>query len=175
MVSEEHLSAVVFYYDTQVSPENQPERVARRCGAEIILLCEQLFIISEQMTNSLRKKETEDIISLCHFHHENLLLRLYALRERVWDVMAALADVPRKATGNNQFRSSVLSRIKTNYPNIETAFSSLLSLIEPDMEWRNVATHETILILGLMGDNSANVWELELLLDSFDPQSEDGL
>jgi len=68
-----------------------------------------------------------------------------------------------------------LSRAKANYPNLEEAFSSLQSLIEPDIESRNVATHETFLILGLMRDDFSEVWEVDDVPYSHDPQSEDGL
>jgi len=64
MSSRSHLSAVVFYYDTRVSPENQPEQIAHRCRAEMVLLCEQLYSISEQLTKALRQKNIEDIVRL---------------------------------------------------------------------------------------------------------------
>lgn len=175
MSSKDRLTVSAFYYDTEVAPSNQPREIAERCQAEIISLGEQLSIISEQLSKALKQKEIDDVVRLCHFHYENLLFRIYALRERAWDVLAALTDIPRRITGNDKFRADVLSRIKAAYPELIKAFLTVLNLIDSDVEFRNVATHKTILMLGLMRDDIQDIWEFDSVLMAYDPRSEDGI
>lgn len=175
MPSKDRLTVSVFYYDTEVAPSNQPREIAERCQAEIISLGEQLSMISEQLGKTLKQKEIDDVVRLCHFHYENLLFRIYALRERAWDVLAVLTDIPRRTTGNDKFRAEVLSRIKAAYPELSKAFLTVLNLIDSDIEFRNVATHKTILVLGLMRDDIQDIWEFDSVLWAYDPRSEDGI
>lgn len=175
MPSIDKLTVSVFYYNTEVAPSNQPREIAERCLAEITLLGEQLTIISHQLSKALAQKEIEDVGRLCHFHYENLLFRIYALRERAWDVLAALTDIPRRTTGNDKFRADVLSRVKAAHPELSNAFTAVLNLIDSDVEFRNVATHKTILMLGLMREETQDIWEFDSVLLDFDPRSEDGI
>ena len=132
-------------------------------------------MISEQLGKTLKQKEIDDVVRLCHFHYENLLFRIYALRERAWDVLAVLTDIPRRTTGNDKFRAEVLSRVEAAYPELSKAFLTVLNLIDSDIEFRNVATHKTILVLGLMRDDIQDIWEFDSVLWAYAPRSEDGI
>ncbi len=175
MTARDTPSVVVCYYDPKHDPENQPKLIAHRCTAEIVLLCDQLGTTIEQLSLALRRKRIDDAVHLCQFHHENAIFRIYALRERAWDVLAALADVNRRSTGNKTFRESVLSKIEGAYPGLNDTFSNLLRLIDSDVRTRNVATHETFLFLGLtFGDDFQNTYEIAGVLTWHDPKSEEG-
>lgn len=175
MPSIDNLTVSVFYYDTENTVGNKPREIAQRCCAEIMALGEQLNIISGLLNKALRQKEIEDVVRLCHLHYEDLLFRLYALRERAWDVLAALTGTPRKATGNDRFRAEVLSKIKTAYPELEHTFRAILDFIDADIKLRNVATHKTFLIIGLTGEGASDIWEFDAMLLTFDPESEAGV
>jgi hypothetical protein len=175
MPSSNQLTISVFYYDVEAAPSNQPREIAERCRAEIILLSEQLAIIGEQLSKALTQKEIEDVVRLCHFHYENLLFRIYALRERAWDVLAALTDTQRRTTGNERFRADVLSKVQATDSGLSNAFHSILNLIDTDVRLRNVATHKTILALGLMREGVQDIWEFDSVLWAVDPRTKDGI
>jgi hypothetical protein len=169
------LKIVVFNYETRINGQNRPEEIATRCKAEIFGIGNNLRNVTAEMRKSLRQKELADVARLCLYHYENLLFRMYSLRERAWDVQAALVDVPRERTGKQGFRLTVLTRTKAVYPELEIPFTRLQALIEGDMRTRNTATHETFLMLGLTNENFSNLWEVDSVLESYDPESKDGL
>ena len=119
MTPKDSPSIVVGYYDPEHHPlkqsgwtSEQKQRakykwIAQRCSGEIISLRNQLGTIMDQLSLALRRTDVDDVVHLCQFHHENYLFRIYSLRERAWDVLAALVEVPRKNTGNESFRNSV--------------------------------------------------------------------
>lgn len=173
MSSTNELTVSVFYYDTEVAPSNQPREIAKHCCAEIVMLCSQLLAIGELLDRALIQREIEDVVSLCHLHYENLLFRIYALRERAWDALAALTAIPRRSTSYDKFRNDVLSSVQATYPDLVRAFHGILSQIDSDVKLRNVATHKTILMLGLTRNDSQDIWEFDSVLSTFDPDSEE--
>lgn len=168
-------SIIVGYYETKVSPENEPRRIAQRCSAEIISLGNQLNTVSQQLTAGLRRRDINDVVDSTAFNYENFLFRVYSLRERVWDVLAALATVDRSRTGDKKFRELVLATISNTYPELYKAVLNLQTLIASDLELRNVGTHQTFLILGITYDGDSNdLYDLDSAIQSFDPKSKVG-
>ena len=168
-------SVVVCYYDPKYELEKQPKRVANRCIAEIVSLCKQFDTISNQLFLALRRKDIDEAVYMYEFHYENFIFRLYALQERVWDVLEALAGIQRKKETKWGFRKRVLSEIKQVYPEVYGVVSNLRRLIESDIKYRHVVTHETFLFLGLVfGVNFGDIYEISQVLTWEDPQSEGG-
>jgi len=154
---------VVCHFDdtkTQDGPET-----AKRCVAEAVHLCEQLGIVLDQMKACVRRKGAADVLRLCQYEYENLLFRVYVLRERAWDILAATVGVKRGKTGDPGFRKALLSSATANHPKLTQAFNELLSLIERDVRFRNTATHQTILQLGFIFDNDrGRIFEADSVL-----------
>jgi len=168
-------SVVVCYYDINTEQERQPKQITQRCTAEIIALCKQLDLVIDRLTLVLEQDDIDEAVDLCHFHYEDFLFRAYSLRERAWDVLAALAKVPRKQTNNESFRNSVLPEIESAFPKVYKAFSELVRMIDVNVSIRNVATHETFLFLGLTsGDDFQNIYEIKEVLTQYDPAIENG-
>lgn len=169
-------SIVVYHFDTKHPLEKESKRIAERCTGEIVSLCSQLDFIAKQMAGSLRRKDIGDMTRECLFHHENYLFRVYALRERAWDILAALSDRERQPTERKAFRETVFSVLKKTYPDLYKSFSSLYTLIEADIELRNVATHRTFLFFGLASkEDLSDFQEIESMLDWFDSESKAGI
>jgi hypothetical protein len=170
-------SVVVCYYDPNYEPEKKPKRIAERYVAEVILLCNQLGIVADQLSLALRRKDIDDVVNLCQFHHENCLFRVYALDERAWEALKALTGVKQREKEKKiDFLDRVLFELKVAYPEVHKVFSKLRDLIALDRENRNVATHRTFLFLGLsFGDDyHPPFFEIDSVLLSYDPHSEDG-
>lgn len=102
-------SIVVCYYDMKEIEKQKPKELAQRCCGEIVALCEQLGLATQHLASAASRKEITDAIRLCEYYYEDAIMRIYSLRERAWDALAALVNVPRKNTGDERFRKRVLA------------------------------------------------------------------
>lgn len=168
-------SIVVCYYDMREIEKENPRELAQRSCGDIVALCEQLRLATQHLASAAKRKEITDAIRLCEYYYEDAIARIYSLRERVWDALAALAKVSRKKTGDDQFRRDVLARLEANYPELRKSFEKLLTTIDADLKNRNVTTHQTLLFLGItLTPDFHDTYEIDSVLMWRDPESPAG-
>lgn len=144
------------------------------CG-ELTARSQELAIIRDGFENAVRRRDLLERARLCRYHHENLLFRIYCVRERVWDVLAALTEVPREKSGKRTFRRKVLSVLRERFPTVEAPLNELMILIVEDVRIRNVATHESFLLLGLArGEEIEEFYDVVDLLMAMSPDDSPG-
>jgi hypothetical protein len=152
--------------------KQNPKELAQRCCGEIVALCEQLRLGIQHIASAARRKEITVAIRLCEYYYEDAITRIYSLRERAWDVLAALVNVPRKTTGNKKFRKSVLARLGADYPELKKSFEKLLTIIDTDLKNRNITTHQTLLFLGVtLTHDCRDTYDIDFVLNWRDPES----
>jgi hypothetical protein len=168
-------SIVVCYYDTKEQETRKPHELAQRCCGEIIARCEQLVLATQHLASAARQSDVTDATRGCEQHYEVAITRMYVIRERIWDVLAALCDVKRKNIGDERFRKAVFDRLEKNHPELKRLFDHLLREIDVPLEYRNVATHQTLLFLGItLGDDFRDTYEIDSVLSWRDPDSPEG-
>ena len=83
-----------------------PERKASSCLADLEYLCHAFDLIVDQLIAI--PLDAENATFLCKYYFENAVFREYAFRERLWDFLELLLDVPR----SKQFLSRVSEQLR---------------------------------------------------------------
>ncbi len=179
MVRDSNTAELVICHfdDTKGGPFAKPKEKAKRCTAELVALCEQLGIVVGQMQGTVRRSEPDDLLRLCRFHYENFLHRLYALQERCWDILTSISGEKReRGTRPDELRAVVRDSVQTTHPKLYKAFNNLYSLSKGDRKFRNTATHQTILYLGIQfPGKGTGIYEADSVLYWYDPKSKAGI
>lgn len=170
MSQSQHQTITIYWYDPDHTKKN-PKDWAFACRGELSALMNEFALIRDSLYSTSRKRDLQERVRLCRYHHENYLLRTYSLRERVWDILAILTKEVRKSTGTKSFRNQVLAVLQKDFPQVTTAFDKLMALVERDIESRNIATHRTFLLLGLLwGGQVFDVDDLVIQIDPSEPK-----
>ncbi len=145
----------IFHFITPDFSDKSPLEKTKICLSGIEMICEGITRIADQL-RELAIDENWNItvnsqsefasqmgygLDWCQFHHENLLFRKYAVRERIWDIVEFLSNAQRRGNIKN-FLSLVQSRLDNDYPEVGYAFQMVQKIIDHDVNLRNIATHE---------------------------------
>jgi len=129
-------------------------------------------LTTQHLASAARRQEITDAIRLCEYYYQDAITRIYSLRERAWDALAALVNVPRKKTGHEQFRRGVLARLGADYPELKKSFEKLLTTIDIDLKNRNITTHQTLLFFGItLTHDFRDTYEVDSVLMWRDPEN----
>lgn len=165
-------SIIVSYYDIKKMEKENPGKLIQRCCGEIIAICEEVRLAIHNFAIAARQGDVTDATRLCKYYYEDAVVRIYSLRERAWDFLAALVKVPRKKTGDKQFRQNVLGRLERNHPELGKSFNALLAMIKNELQNRNISTHQTLLFFGVtFSDDLSATYEVDSVLMWHDPES----
>jgi hypothetical protein len=151
----------IAYYE----PGQDGADLANACCGELLRLRSELQMTSDGLLAAVRRRELTERVERCRYHVVNFLARVYAVRERAWDVAAALTDTKRPRTLNKDFTREVQSALEEKHPTVATAFSNLNRTIDSDVKLRNVATHRTFVWLSLVRMRMGEVEEVDDLYD----------
>lgn len=165
---------VVSYYDTKKYEKENPKQLAKRCHGEMSALCEKLALTTSNLVTAPSNEDVSDGLSLCEYYYEYGIVKIYSLRERAWDTLAVLVNVPRVSTSKKHFRQNVLDKLKGEFPELKKSFEKFLAIIDTDWEYRNVATHETLLFLSVQFPNEGDIYEADSVIMWHDPDSSGG-
>lgn len=163
---------LVCHIDTRADSQKDRRVLAERCCGEVRSLCGKITASCRYLKMATKRKDTFDCMQLAEYHYENALMRMYSLRERIWDTIAAINEMPRPNTGNGEFRKSARSKLANNHPDVMKAFQAFYQRIEMDMKNRNTATHETDLHFAL--DFGGEFREVREVITWADPAGPEG-
>jgi hypothetical protein len=170
MANDEALRVDVYWYQ----PDDKSDGRARASLRDIHRIINELTLIRDELSQIYNKEDAEEATAFCRFHYDNFLFRVYMLRDRIWDILATLANMKREGIRKASFRMNVLSEIRRCYNEIFNMFSLFDELVRSDVDRRNVATHGAFLHLGMSVGTDGPYDIIDEILLNYDTDEEHG-
>lgn len=165
----------VCYYDMKELEKQNPKELGRRCCGEIVTLWQQLGLATSLLEAAAKRSDVMEAVRQVEYYYEDAVVRVFNLRERIWDCLAVIVDIPRPAHWRNIDRDRVENAVKADYPLIKQAFATFLAMADVELDHRRLATHERLFFLGISFDQDRSAFsEIGGVLLSHDPESSEG-
>jgi hypothetical protein len=155
--------------------KQNPKDLARRCCGEIVALWQQLELTTGLLEAAAKRSDVMEAVRLVEYYYEDAMARVFNLRERIWDCLAVIVDIPRPDHWTERLRERVRRALEADYPIIKQAFDTFLAMADVELHYRRLATHERLFFLGISFDQDHDAfYEIDGVLLSHAPESSEG-
>lgn len=138
-----------------------PKLAIAECIEEVETICKHIHLVDRHFGEILLLEDLSEMAFLCQFHFENYIFRVYAIRERLWDILARLAGIHKGKSSEKVFKEKVQSSLEMNFPGLAGEYSEFVSHFRAEVEMRNYITHEGFvrpaIVLASLVDNFDNI------------------
>lgn len=134
-----------FFWYEEATPEELAEQWAQLCASthRLVFIREELEVVNEI-------GDIDQALDRLAYHMENYLVRIYELRERAAKLLRLFANYNGDARElkARRIRIQAVNGMLHLNQNIKDQYLALVSILDDDIDLRNLNTHETFLSLG---------------------------
>jgi len=134
-----------FFWYEEATPEEHAKHWAQLC-----VCTHRLVFIREELEAVNEIGDIDQALERLAYHMENHLVRIYELRERAAKLLKVFArhDGEIRELKGRKTRRQALNKMALISQHVQDQYLGLLSMLDDDIDLRNLNTHETFLSLG---------------------------